>query len=332
MRPTYTTILISSLTPPHTLRPDSCPPLTLIPFPSTLAGEVHKPRKTFPRALYAAVVLVVLSYIIPLLAGTGAIPFSADAWDDGYFAEVGQVIGGNWLFWWIAAAAASSNMGLFEAEMSRWGEVNSTPVNCSQLQSTVVNTIVRLLGSLSCCHLALRSSLPFPRGSDSFQLLGMAERGMLPEAFAYRSKHGTPLLGIICSASGVLMLSWMSFQEVPSPPAAPVLLPPPPSLPPPPFPTHTPPSHPPLLLPLIPPCVSDCGVHELPLLLWHDARVWGIHLAQDQAAQSGATLQVSPTPVPNLIRVWSPTGSHAVCAPASYKVTLCHSLGPVSIN
>ena len=37
---------------------------------------------------------------------------------------------------------------------------------------------------------------------------------MLPEAFAYRSKHGTPLLGIICSASGVLLLSWMSFQEI----------------------------------------------------------------------------------------------------------------------
>ncbi|KAH9753811.1 putative polyamine transporter [Citrus sinensis] len=37
--------------------------------------------------------------------------------------------------------------------------------------------------------------------SDSFQLLGMAERGMLPEFFAKRSCYGTPLIGIIFSAS-----------------------------------------------------------------------------------------------------------------------------------
>ncbi|CAN1748791.1 Probable polyamine transporter At1g31830 [Linum perenne] len=50
--------------------------------------------------------------------------------------------------------------------------------------------------------------------SDSFQLLGMAERGMLPEVFAKRSKHGTPLVGILFSASGVILLSWLSFQEI----------------------------------------------------------------------------------------------------------------------
>ncbi|KAG5524445.1 hypothetical protein RHGRI_031189 [Rhododendron griersonianum] len=50
--------------------------------------------------------------------------------------------------------------------------------------------------------------------SDSFQLLGMAERGMLPEFFATRSRYGTPLVGILFSASGVVMLSWMSFQEI----------------------------------------------------------------------------------------------------------------------
>jgi amino acid transporter len=50
--------------------------------------------------------------------------------------------------------------------------------------------------------------------SDSYQLLGMAERGMLPEFFAKRSRHGTPLTGILFSASGVILLSWMSFQEI----------------------------------------------------------------------------------------------------------------------
>lgn len=50
--------------------------------------------------------------------------------------------------------------------------------------------------------------------SDSFQLLGMAERGMLPEIFARRSQYGTPLVGILFSASGVILLSWLSFQEI----------------------------------------------------------------------------------------------------------------------
>lgn len=56
--------------------------------------------------------------MIPLLAGTGALSFNPSGWSDGYFAEVGMLIGGSWLKWWIQAAAAMSNLGLFEAEMS----------------------------------------------------------------------------------------------------------------------------------------------------------------------------------------------------------------------
>ncbi|RZS21401.1 hypothetical protein BHM03_00054035 [Ensete ventricosum] len=105
---------------------------------STLAGEVEDPSRSFPRAIFGAVVLVMASYLIPLLAGTGALDVStSEEWTDGYFAQVGMVIGGAWLRWWIQAAAAMSNMGLFEAEMS----------------------------------------------SDSFQLLGMSELGMLPAIF-----------------------------------------------------------------------------------------------------------------------------------------------------
>ncbi|MCL7047484.1 hypothetical protein MKW94_025421 [Papaver nudicaule] len=135
---------------------------------STLAGEVENPSKTFPKALLGAVVLVMCSYLIPLLAGTGALESKPSEWSDGYFAEVGMLLGGVWLKWWIQAAAAMSNMGLFEAEMS----------------------------------------------SDAFQLLGMSEIGMLPSIFASRSKYGTPTFSILCSATGVVFLSWMSFQEI----------------------------------------------------------------------------------------------------------------------
>lgn len=135
---------------------------------STLAGEVENPKKTLPKALFYALILVVFAYFFPLLAGTGAIPLNQDLWADGYFSDIAKIIGGTWLCWWIQGAAAMSNMGMFVAEMS----------------------------------------------SDSFQLLGMAERGMIPEFFAKRSRHGTPLIGILFSASGVILLSWLSFEEI----------------------------------------------------------------------------------------------------------------------
>ncbi|KAH9612379.1 hypothetical protein KSS87_003258 [Heliosperma pusillum] len=136
---------------------------------STLVGEVENPSKTFPKATFGAVILVMLAYLIPILAGTGALRNNESSeWTDGYFAEVGLLIGGVWLQWWIQAAAAMSNLGLFEAEMS----------------------------------------------SDAFQLLGMSEMGMLPPIFASRSKYGTPTFSILCSASGVIFLSWLTFQEI----------------------------------------------------------------------------------------------------------------------
>lgn len=136
---------------------------------STLVGEVENPSRNFPKAIFGAVILVMLSYLIPLLAGTGALrDAKSSEWTDGYFAEVGMLIGGVWLKWWIQAASAMSNLGLFEAEMS----------------------------------------------SDAFQLLGMSEIGMLPPIFASRSKYGTPTFSILCSATGVIFLSWMTFQEI----------------------------------------------------------------------------------------------------------------------
>ncbi|EPS65620.1 hypothetical protein M569_09154, partial [Genlisea aurea] len=135
---------------------------------STVAGEIQNPGETFPRALMAAVVLVVSSYLIPLLAGTGAVETDPGEWSDGYFAQVGMLIGGAWLKWWIQAAAAMSNVGLFQAEMS----------------------------------------------SDAYQLLGMSQIGMIPSIFSARSKYGTPTFSILCSATGVVVLSWMSFQEI----------------------------------------------------------------------------------------------------------------------
>nr|XP_023878445.1 probable polyamine transporter At1g31830 [Quercus suber]POE78277.1 putative polyamine transporter [Quercus suber] len=135
---------------------------------STVIGEVNNPKKTLPKALIYTLILVVLGYFFPILIGTGSVPINDDLWTKGYFSEIAKILLGNSLRWWIHAASAMSNMGLFIAEMS----------------------------------------------SDSFQLLGMAERGMLLELFGKRSRHGTPMIGILISAASVLLLSLFSFQEI----------------------------------------------------------------------------------------------------------------------
>lgn len=58
---------------------------------STLAGEVPRPHRTVPRALAGAVVLVVVTYVIPLLAGVGVTTQVAD-WKLGYFAHIAQKV------------------------------------------------------------------------------------------------------------------------------------------------------------------------------------------------------------------------------------------------
>lgn len=50
--------------------------------------------------------------------------------------------------------------------------------------------------------------------SDSFQLLGMAERGFLPAVLAKRSRFGTPTLGIVLSSLGICSLVTFNFLQV----------------------------------------------------------------------------------------------------------------------
>ncbi|KIY95241.1 Arginine/agmatine antiporter [Monoraphidium neglectum] len=84
---------------------------------SCLAGEVDKPHKTFPRALMWAVLLVVLSYLLPTMAALGIMAEAGD-WELGYYGKVAQQVAGNWLAWWVVLAAAASQIGQFQAEMS----------------------------------------------------------------------------------------------------------------------------------------------------------------------------------------------------------------------
>ena len=58
----------------------------------TLASEVNNPKRTLPKALLYALILVVLVYFFPLLIG--AVPVNCELWIDGNFSNISKIIGG----------------------------------------------------------------------------------------------------------------------------------------------------------------------------------------------------------------------------------------------
>jgi len=87
---------------------------------STIAQEVERPQRTYPRAMIAAVVLVSLSYVVPFLAVyfTGIPSSSFEA--DGSWATIAGLIGGKiagfeWLRFFIVLGGMMSAFGMFNA-------------------------------------------------------------------------------------------------------------------------------------------------------------------------------------------------------------------------
>jgi amino acid transporter len=81
---------------------------------STIAAEVEKPQRTYPRAMLAAVVIVAVSYIVPVVAMwmTGLAP---GAWDTGFWADAAGLLGGPVLRVGLALGGMISGFGMFNA-------------------------------------------------------------------------------------------------------------------------------------------------------------------------------------------------------------------------
>src|SRR5213593_525625 len=87
---------------------------------STIAQEVERPQRTYPKAMIAAVILVSLTYVFPFVAVyfTG-IPASSFG-EDGAWATIGGLIGGKllgieWLRFLIVLGGMMSAFGMFNA-------------------------------------------------------------------------------------------------------------------------------------------------------------------------------------------------------------------------
>lgn len=81
---------------------------------STIALEVERPQRTYPRAMIAAVVLVSLTYILPVLAVkiTGV---PATAFETGSWADLAGLMAGNWLRVALVLGGMMSGFGMFNA-------------------------------------------------------------------------------------------------------------------------------------------------------------------------------------------------------------------------
>jgi amino acid transporter len=81
---------------------------------STIATEVERPQRTYPRAMLVAVAIVALSYILPVAAMwmTG---LPATAWDTGFWADIAGMLGGPLLRIGLALGGIISGFGMFNA-------------------------------------------------------------------------------------------------------------------------------------------------------------------------------------------------------------------------
>jgi amino acid transporter len=81
---------------------------------STIATEVEKPQRTYPRAMLAAVVIVALSYVLPFAAMwmTG---LKSTAWETGSWADIAGLLGGPLLRIGVVLGGMISAFGMFNA-------------------------------------------------------------------------------------------------------------------------------------------------------------------------------------------------------------------------
>ncbi len=81
---------------------------------STIAGEVDRPQRTYPRAMLAAVALVAASYVLPV-AAMALTRLSPSAWETGSWADIAGMLGGPMLQIGLVLGGMMSAFGMFNA-------------------------------------------------------------------------------------------------------------------------------------------------------------------------------------------------------------------------
>jgi len=116
---------------------------------STIAQEVERPQRTYPRAMIAAVILVALTYVLPVAAvyWTGA-PSSLFA-EDGSWATVAGALGGKiagfeWLRFLIVLGGMMCAFGIFNALVMSYSRLPLAMAQDGMLPKVLAKTSKRL--------------------------------------------------------------------------------------------------------------------------------------------------------------------------------------------
>jgi amino acid transporter len=81
---------------------------------SPIATEVERPQRTYPRAMLAAVVIVALSYVLPV-AAMGMTGLAPTAWETGSWADIAGLLAGPLLRIGVVLGGMISAFGMFNA-------------------------------------------------------------------------------------------------------------------------------------------------------------------------------------------------------------------------
>ena len=79
---------------------------------STIAGEVERPQRTYPLAMLGSLILVEISYLLPVAAVAHA-RLNLNLWSTGGWVDAGRVLGGPTLAVAVAAAGVIGAVGTF---------------------------------------------------------------------------------------------------------------------------------------------------------------------------------------------------------------------------
>jgi amino acid transporter len=89
---------------------------------STAAEEIENPRRTIPLVLLIVTPLVILSYVLPMLAGLASLE-GWRSWESGQFVEIGTALGGPLLGNWMFLASVASFTVIFMSYLLWWSRL-----------------------------------------------------------------------------------------------------------------------------------------------------------------------------------------------------------------
>ena len=133
---------------------------------STIAGEFKRPQRTYPLAMAGALLLVVLTYVLPVMAAsrTGIDPAN---WKAGSWVDVGTALAGPWLGVAIALGGMIGALGTFNSLVMSYSRIPMVlaedgylPAVLARRHSKTKAPWVAILACAAAWGLALQLSLP----------------------------------------------------------------------------------------------------------------------------------------------------------------------------